>query len=140
MSKAVNIKPEHLALAVAGIVLAYVALRGVKGAASGVAQGAMNAAGGLVEGLGLGLGIPTTDASKCAQAKRDGSLLGQSLYCEAGPFLLTVPGNLVLEAGDAIGIPRTDPSRCEAAKQAGDGWAASKYCTAGDYLKWWWNK
>lgn len=140
MSKAVNIKPEHLALAVGGIVLAYVLLRGAKGAAADITSGAVNAVGGVVEGLGLGLGIPTTDASKCAQAKRDGSLLGQSLYCEAGPFLWSLPGNAVLEAGDILGVPRTDPSRCEAAKQAGDGWAASKYCTAGDYLKWWWNK
>lgn len=138
--KAMNVKPVHLAFAAGAVVLAYVLLRGARGAASDVAGGAVNAVGGVVEGLGLGFGLQTTDAGKCAQAKRDGSLWKQSLYCEAGPFLWSMPGNAILEAGDILGVPRTDVSRCQAAKDAGDTFGASKACEAGDFLRWWWSK
>lgn len=138
--KALNVKPVHLAFAAGAVVLAYVLLRGARGAASDVAGGVVNAAGGVVEGLGLGLGLPVTDAGRCAQAKREGSLLGQSLYCDAGPFMWSLPGNAVLEVGDALGVPRTDASRCEQAKAAGDAWGASTACTAGDYLSWQWER
>lgn len=141
-----NMKPMHLAMAAGAVVLAYVWLRGARGAASDVSSGLVNAAGGLVEGLGLGLGIPTTDTAKCAAAQASGDMLGQSFYCTAPDFLGDLLGTAgrgtkeaVFTAGEWLGVPRTDASRCEAAKAAGATWDASKYCPAGDFLSWWVN-
>lgn len=140
----VNIKPVHLTVAVGAVVLAYVWLRGVKGAAQDAGQAATGAIGGLVEGFGLGLGIPTTDADKCKAAKESGDLWGQSLYCTAGDFVTDGLGGMfgrtVTGIGEAIGIPATDQSACEAAKARGDTLGASFACPAGDFLRWTWDR
>ena len=47
-----------------------------------------NAAGvGAVEGIGLAVGIPRTDVSKCAQDKAAGRWWDASFSCPAGDFL-----------------------------------------------------
>lgn len=145
--RAVDVKPVHLAVAAGVVVLAYVWLRGAKGAATSAASGVVGAAGGLVEGLGLGLGLPLTNDAKCAKAQASGDLFGASLYCTAPGFfggLGSTAANAgregIFSVGEALGIPRTDGGRCEAAKQAGDTLGASRYCGAGDFLKWWWEK
>lgn len=145
--RAVNVKPVHLALAAGAVVLAYVWLRGARGAASSAASGVVGAAGGLVEGLGLGLGLPLTDQGKCAAAQASGDLFGASIYCTAPGFfgdLLGTVGNAgreaIFSAGEVLGVPRTDASRCEAAKAAGNTFEASRLCPAGDFIEWWWEK
>lgn len=145
--KAVDVKPMHLAVAVAAIVGAYVWIKGARGAAQSVTQAAGDAVGGLVEGLGLGLGLPTTDASKCAAAKAAGSAWGQSFYCPAPDFLSSVIGGAsdvigegVQGAGSVLGIPRTNQSQCEIDKAAGDYLGASFHCPAGDFLAWGWDR
>ncbi|MES2251119.1 MAG: hypothetical protein V4645_27850 [Pseudomonadota bacterium] len=50
--------------------------------------GYLNAAGvGAVEGIGLAVGIPRTDVSKCAQDKAAGRWWDASFSCPAGDFL-----------------------------------------------------
>jgi hypothetical protein len=47
-----------------------------------------NAAGvGAVEGIGLAVGIPRTDATRCARAKAEGRWWDASFDCPAGDFL-----------------------------------------------------
>lgn len=147
MASVVNLKPVHLAVAAGAVVLAYVWLRGARGAASSVAEGAGNAFGGLVEGLGLGFGLPATDAGKCAAAQASGDLLSASVYCTAPGFFGGLGGTAanagkeaIFSAGDVLGVPRTDASRCEAAKAAGATFEASKYCEASEFIRWWWEK
>lgn len=74
-----------LALALAG----YLVVRklGVQGIASGAVGAAANAASGTVLGVGDVLGIPRTDAEKCAAAKREGRTFDASKYCTAGNFI-----------------------------------------------------
>lgn len=145
--RAVDVKPVHLAVAAGVVVLAYVALRGVRGAAQGITSGAVNAVGGVVEGLGLGLGLPVTDKEKCQKAIASGSIFDRSIYCTSGEFaanmwdgFTSLPVDVPQVIGDMVGLPRTDGARCEAAKRAGDTLGASRYCGAGDFLKWWWEK
>lgn len=66
------------------------------GAAVGNAVG--NAAGGLITGIGAAVGVPATDAQKCAAAKASGDVWAMSLYCPAGDFLSSSAGM----ASDAV--------------------------------------
>lgn len=72
--------------------VAYVAVRGTREAAASVAAGAVDAAGGIVIGLGDGLGLPRTQAEKCAAAKAAGDTWEASFACPAGDFLKWVFG------------------------------------------------
>lgn len=152
MASVVNLKPVHLAVAAGAVVLAYVWLRGARGAASSVAEGAGNAFGGLVEGLGLGLGLPTTDAGKCAAAKASGDLLGTSVYCTAPDFFGSLGSTAkaagqeaIFGVGDAVGLPRPQKTACQQRieefralpwyEQALKSFEVSAACEVGDYLK-----
>lgn len=61
-------------------IIAEVAARGAVSAAQGAAVGAVKGAGSLV-------GIPDTDATRCAAAKAAGDTWGASKYCPASDFL-----------------------------------------------------
>ncbi len=54
------------------------------GAAAGVADDIISAP---VYGIGDAIGVPRTDAQKCAQAKREGDGWTAAAYCPAGDFL-----------------------------------------------------
>jgi hypothetical protein len=64
---------------------------GVGKTAAAVTRGLTQAAGGAVTGAVTGagtvVGIPLTDAQRCAAAKAAGNKLDASLYCPAGDFL-----------------------------------------------------
>lgn len=96
---------------------------------NGVFSGAVNAAGGVV-------GIPQTDAQKCAAAQAAGDVFNASLYCPAGAFLPWAPAGAVESAGSILGVPLTNADKCSAAKAAGNKWDASLYCPASDFLSW----
>jgi hypothetical protein len=94
------------ALALVGV-LVWVKTKGTQEAAASVAKAAADAAAGAVLGIGDAVGLPRTDADKCAEAKASGSLWEASFVCPAGDYLGhvwdSVTGNN-LPAG-----PRTAP-------------------------------
>ena len=113
----------------------------VTAAVAGAVGVANDAAGGLVMGLGSVIGVPATDADKCAAAKASGSLWDQSLYCPAPEFASsawqtasTAAGNAIQSAGEVIGIPRTNETECQKALREGRTWDASFACPAGTWL------
>lgn len=76
------------AAALAGLfVVAWVWRNGLGAAAAKIAGGAVDAAAGAVVGIGEAVGIPMTDAEKCAAAKNYGDGWAASKYCPAGDFL-----------------------------------------------------
>lgn len=79
------------ALAASGALL-YVLLRGARGVGADVGGGAVNFASGLVLGVGDGVGIPRTDAARCADCIARGDLWGASKYCAAGTLISALPG------------------------------------------------
>ena len=96
-----TIKPAYLIGGAVLLAVAYFALRGVKGAASDVGGAVVDMAdgvfGGVVQGAGSVIGIPTTSESKCQQAIREfraapwyeQALIGfkVSAYCPASDYL-----------------------------------------------------
>lgn len=111
------------------------------GAVAGAVGVAADAGAGAVLGIGDVFGVPRTDAAKCAQAKADGSILMQSLYCTAGEFgssmwqaAKNAPTQAVLTIGDTIGVPRTNETECQKAQREGRTWDASFACPAGSFL------
>lgn len=112
------------------------------GAVAGAVGVAADAGAGVVLGVGDVFGVPRTDTSKCAQAKADGDIWGQSLYCTAGEFTSSMwqraqgaATEAVLSVGDAVGIPRTDETECQKALREGRTWDASFACDAGTFIK-----
>lgn len=61
------------------------------GLGSALGGGAVDLAGGVVEGVGYGVGdavgVPRTDIDECAKARADGRLWDASFSCPAGDFL-----------------------------------------------------
>lgn len=133
-----QIKPQTLAIAaglgMAALLALYLAKKGVAGAVAGAVTAAGDAAVGTVYGIGDFIGIPRTDAERCAKAKADGDLWAQSLYCPAGDFIDAAASAPVYAIGDALGVPRTNETECERAKREGRTWDASFACPAGDFL------
>lgn len=88
----VNLTPVQIAVAVAiGAGLLYFLKKKadgltVTGAVAGAVGVAADAGAGIVYGIGDLLGVPRTDASKCAKAKAEGDMWGQSLYCTPGEY------------------------------------------------------
>lgn len=78
------------------VVLAWVAVRGVGGFAKDVTKGAVNAAGGVVEGAAVGLGnlvsVPETNQTECQKAIAEGRTLDASFACPAGTFIKSLWG------------------------------------------------
>lgn len=76
------------------LVILYIAWKGWGGAAQAVTRAVTDAAGGAASGVVLGasdtIGIPETDAQKCAQAVKNGNTWDASLYCPAGTFLRSI--------------------------------------------------
>lgn len=74
---------------------------------SGTTAGVVGAAGGTATGIGTGvvlgisdvLGVPRTDAERCAAAKRAGEIWNASKYCGAGDFIGTLPELLGRKVG-----------------------------------------
>jgi hypothetical protein len=67
-------------------------------------------AGGLVEGIGEGLGIPRTNQSQCERDLADGKLWDASFSCPAGTFIKGIFGGGEAAApinfkADSSGVP-----------------------------------
>ncbi len=81
------------ALKIGGAVLigVYLLSRNAGAVAQGVASTAVESAGGLVTGAVIGagsvVGVPQTDAQKCADAKAAGNSWDASFYCPASEFI-----------------------------------------------------
>lgn len=86
-----DIKPQTLAIAaglgVAALLALYIAKKGVAGAVAGAVGAAGDAAVGTVYGIGDFIGIPRTNETECARAKREGRTWDASFACPAGDFL-----------------------------------------------------
>ena len=137
--------PLVLGLGVALVGVLWLQRKGVAGVAADVVGAAADAGAGVVVGAGELIGLPRTNADRCAAAKASGSTWEQSLYCEAGDFIATSAGRIgkglgdafawpVVTAGDALGVPRTNETECERAKREGRTWDASFACPAGDFI------
>jgi hypothetical protein len=98
MSTKLTIPPLNLAYAgnwlvigTIGVGLAWIALRGFRGAAAdivgGAAGAAVNVAEGAVLGVGDAVGIPRTDKTECQKALDEGRYWDASFSCPAGTFL-----------------------------------------------------
>jgi hypothetical protein len=74
-------------LIVGGVVVLYVAKKGVAGAAAGVVTAVGDAAAGTVVGIGQTFGIPATSETACEKAKREGRTWDASFACPASNFL-----------------------------------------------------
>ena len=96
-----------------------------------VGQAAGGAITDAVIGTGEGLGLPQTDAKKCAAAVAAGNIGAASVYCPAGTFVATLPVSI----GANIGAPPTNKAQCAIDMANGDTWAASVSCDAATYLK-----
>lgn len=75
----------------AGLVLAWVAIKGARGAAQSAARAAVGlaegTATGIVVGIGEGVGIPPTDLNQCQADLAYGRTWDASFSCPAGTFL-----------------------------------------------------
>lgn len=125
----------------AGLGLGLVALVLIlqkKNLLQGVAAGAVGVVADTGSGLALGigdvLGLPRTNADKCAAAKASGSLWDQSLYCPALDFTTSAPAEVVQSIGGVLGIPRTNETECQKALREGRTWDASFACDAGTFI------
>ena len=74
------------ALAIVAVAL-YVARKGVAGAAAGAVGAVADVGAGAVVGIGQVFGLPATDETECARAKREGRTLDASFACPAAEFL-----------------------------------------------------
>lgn len=79
-------------LALAGFGAYYVIRKGVGGAAAAAGEVAVDAAKGLVIGIGKGAGIPETNMDACARAIHEGRTWDASFACPAGTFLKSLVG------------------------------------------------
>ncbi|HEY6093820.1 MAG TPA: hypothetical protein VIU93_02595 [Gallionellaceae bacterium] len=83
-------------VALGAIVVVWVAVKGVGGFAKDVTKGAVNAAGGAVEGTVVGLGellaVPQTSKTECEKAIAEGRTLDASFACPAGKFVKSLFG------------------------------------------------
>lgn len=86
---------------------AYVYFRGAKGAAADVVNAAGNTIAGIAEGIGDQLGVPRTDAEKCAAAMSAGQKYEASKYCDAGTFLKWAIGGFS-SPGTPLATSKTD--------------------------------
>ena len=89
-----------LAILAVGI---FVAKKGVAGATAAVAGAAVDAAAGVVVGIGQTIGIPATSETECEKAKREGRTLDASFACPAGDFLSYTWNNLFTSERGASG-------------------------------------
>lgn len=120
-----------------------------QGAAQSLARGTVGAiegaAVGAVEGIGSALGIPQTNADRCAQAKAARNWWDMSFYCPAGDYAAesaktfgntagAVISEGVLAIGSAVGIPRTSKTKCQQDLDAGRWLDASFSCPAGTFI------
>lgn len=80
-----------LILLALGAGLVWLMARGITGTAGDLSRGAVNAvdgaAAGVARGIGDMIGLPDTDAGKCALAKAEGRTWDASFYCPAGDFI-----------------------------------------------------
>ncbi len=74
------------ALAAVGVV-AYVAMRGFRGAGRDIGGAAGDMVTGLVEGSAESFGVPRTNQTECERAKAEGRTWDASFACPAGDFL-----------------------------------------------------
>ncbi len=85
-----NIAIGAALLGVAALVV-YVIVRGPAGIIKDAAKGAVRVAdatvAGTVTGVSSAVGIPDTDAAKCAKAQAEGRTWDASFACPAGDFL-----------------------------------------------------
>lgn len=81
-------RADPMLVAVAGLVVVAVVFPGaLRWVTRRAAAGVGGAAAGVVEGAGEAVGVPTTDAARCAQAKARCETFEASKYCPAGEFL-----------------------------------------------------
>lgn len=73
------------------LVIAYVARKGITGAAADAVGAVADAGAGVVLGVGDVLGVPRTEVTRCEAAKAAGNLWEVSLYCPASDYLAEVP-------------------------------------------------
>lgn len=82
-----KVPPEVLiAAGVCGVLLAWWAFRGVQGMARDLTSGAINATAGVVEGVGLAVGVPLTSQTQCEIDLAAGDYWAASFSCPAGKF------------------------------------------------------
>lgn len=78
----------------AGVALAWIAARGVKGAAESTARAAVGiaegTATGVVVGIGQAVGVPETDRDQCAADLAAGRTWDASFSCPAGTWLKSI--------------------------------------------------
>lgn len=89
---------KYAGFALGAFLLYKLVTRGVAGTAAditqGVVGGVVNAGAGAVIGAGQAVGIPPTDADKCADAIYAGRTWDASFDCPAGTFIRYVTGNM----------------------------------------------
>jgi len=88
------------ALALVAVAL-FIAKKGWAGAAAAVTTAAVDVAAGTVVGIGQAIGIPATNETECAKAKREGRTLDASFACPAGEFISWSIGGLFASEGAA---------------------------------------
>lgn len=78
-----------IGVGVAALVVLYLVKKKGAAVAAGTAVGAavVDAAAGVVVGIGSGLGIPATNMSECEKAKAEGRTWDASFACPASDFL-----------------------------------------------------
>lgn len=87
------IKAAMYAGAAVGLFLLYkLVTTGVRGTAAAVTSGVIDAGAGVVIGAGEAIGIPQTNANRCAEAMYEGRTWDASFDCPAGTFLRYVFG------------------------------------------------
>lgn len=83
--------PYLVAGAAVAAVLAYVAMRGARGAGESIGGAAVDLVdstmGGVVVGIGERVGIPATSMTECERAKAEGRTWDASFACPAKDFL-----------------------------------------------------
>jgi hypothetical protein len=90
----VKVNPQLLMLGAGAIALlvvgVYIAKKGVAGAAAAATGAAVDAASGVVLGIGDAIGVPRTDESECDKAIREGRTWDASFACPAGKWIGSV--------------------------------------------------
>lgn len=93
MARITAIRAAQLAgLGLAAAATYYVVRRGVGGIAAAAGEAAVDAAKGVVIGIGKGVGIPETNVDACTRAINEGRMWDASFACPAGTFLKSVVG------------------------------------------------
>ena len=85
------LNPSLLILVGVTVVAIWIWRRGAGGVASDTSKNAVKIAGGLVEGVVLGVsevvGIPNTNESRCAEDVANGRTWASTFSCPAGAFI-----------------------------------------------------